>query len=208
MSENSLAESTYEKSLTESTSTQGTTALSDSLRTKAIALLGSGVKSSQVAMALGVSPSRISQLLAESEVAEEVSALRYADLSAHSERDAAYDALESTLQSKLKSAIPLMFKPAEITRALQMVNTARRSNTINADPEVQAGTITQLILPVEILQKFTMNVNNQIISAQTGDDTQNLVTMQSGTLLEGTKKRIAQKASEPEEQKTISSYNI
>jgi len=147
---------------------------------RALALLGSGVSAEAVANALGVTPSRVSQLLANKEFADQVATLRYENLQQHNSRDLAYDSLEDTLLTKLEKAIPMMFKPLDITKALQAVNGAkRRGQTAPSDGSVNQQTIVQLLLPTQITQKFTTNVNNQVIKA--GD--QELLTMQSGNLL-------------------------
>lgn len=146
---------------------------------RALSLLGSGVGAEAVANALGVSPSRISQLLANKEFADQVATLRYENLQQHNSRDAAYDNLEDKLLVKLKNAIPLMFKPADISKALQAVNMAKRRGQSAPDQVTNQQNIVNLILPTQITQKFTTNINNQVVKA----GHQDLVTMQSGNLL-------------------------
>ena len=70
---------------------------STSVEERALHLLGSGVPADSVASALGVTPSRISQLLAEDSFSKKVAALRYDSLQKHNRRDGKYDSLEDTL---------------------------------------------------------------------------------------------------------------
>lgn len=146
---------------------------------RALSLLGSGVNPEQVASALGVSASRISQLLANKEFADQVASLRYDNLQKHNSRDDSYDSLEDTLLEKLQKSLPLMFRPNDILKALQVVNGAKRRG--QSVPTQGSGhqTIVSLTLPTMITQQFVTNAVNQVVSA--GD--QDLVTMQSGNLL-------------------------
>ena len=61
---------------------------------RALALLGSGVSPTAVAASLGITDSRISQLLSDENFAAEVATLRYQNLQKHNARDSAYDSLE------------------------------------------------------------------------------------------------------------------
>lgn len=146
---------------------------------RALELLGSGISPAQVASALGVTESHISQLLSNEEFASKVSQLRYEALSKHNLRDAEYDSTEDALLDKLKNSIPLMTRPMEIVRALTAVNSAKRRG--QAAPEQIHGKveITQVVLPAVLINKFIVNNKNQVVSIGERD----LLTIQSGTLL-------------------------
>jgi hypothetical protein len=146
---------------------------------RAIKLLGSGVNPEQVATAIGVTPSRISQLLADQDFATAVAELRFASLQRHNETDAAYDSLEDALIEKLADVLPLMVRPAEILKAIQVVNGAKRRGQSAPEQITHQNTVVNLIMPTQIIQKFSMNSNNQI----TNVGSQTLETIQSGTLL-------------------------
>lgn len=150
-----------------------------SLEQKAVTLLGAGINSEAVAAALGVTPARISQLLSEKYFADKVSKLRYDNLQKHNKRDEKYNSLEDKLLDKLERAVPLMLRPETILKAVTVVNNAKRRGQ---DSSVGASTqknITNIIVPKKIVQKFTTNINNQVVVA----GSQKLVTMQSGELL-------------------------
>lgn len=150
-----------------------------SVEEKALALLGSGVAAEQVASALGVSPGRISQLLAEETFSQAVAGLRYDALQQHNKRDDRYDRLEDTLMDKLDKAMPLLIRPGDIINALTKVNNAtRRGQSAPTQVNNQQNIVT-LVMPTIIVDKFTTNAQNQVTSA--GD--QDLSTMASGNLL-------------------------
>jgi len=146
---------------------------------KALHLLGSGVGAEQVAAALGVTPSRIAQLLAEESFAVKVASLRYESLQKHNKRDGAYDSLEDKLLAKLERQLPLLIKPESILKAIQIVNGAKRRGQSAPQQASTTQNVVQLIMPQVIVQKFTTNLDNQVIKA--GE--QELLTMPSGNLL-------------------------
>jgi len=146
---------------------------------RALALLGSGVPASAVAAALGVTPGRISQLLANDEFADQVVNLKVTALNKHNDRDTAYDTMEDLLLTKLKSALPLLFRPADIAKTLQLINGAKRRGQSAPEQVVAQTNMVTVLLPIHIKQKYTTNIANQVVQA--GD--QSLITMQSGNLL-------------------------
>src|SRR5882672_10943954 len=80
-------------------------------RERVLKLLGQGVEQEVVATAVGVSPSYISQLLADPEFASAVAELRLLNLEAASDRDSKYEALEDKLLKKLDETADYMTKP-------------------------------------------------------------------------------------------------
>lgn len=151
---------------------------------RALSLLGQGLIPEQVAGACGLSPSRISQLLSDEEFAASVAEARFKNLSKHNERDNAYDSLEDELLEKMRDCIPLMVRPGEILKAIQVINAAKRRGQLSNSGE-QHHQVINLILPTQILTQFQLNAANQVVSLQdsSGGKEQPLVTIQSGTLL-------------------------
>jgi hypothetical protein len=147
---------------------------------RALQLLGSGVLPATVASALGVTESRISQLLSDPNFADSVAQLRFENLQKHNKRDNELDNLEDELIEKFKASMALMFRPEQILRALQVINAAKRRGQAAPEAITQQQNIITLVMPTQIVQKFTTNINNQVV--QTGD--QKLVTVQSGALLD------------------------
>lgn len=154
------------------------TSTTTTTESRALSLLGQGLGPEVVAAAVGVSTSRISQLLSDPEFSSKVADLRYKSLSKHNDRDNAYDQMEDTLIEKLKDLLPFMMRPMEVLKAIQVINQAKRRGA--SAPEAITGqqTVVQLVMPTQILQSFTTNINNQVIKA--GD--QELVTVQSANM--------------------------
>lgn len=161
-----------------------TPGVSSSIEDRALHLLGAGVEQEAVASALGVTASRISQLLADDHFSSKVSELRYASLTEHNLRDGKYDKLEDRLLDKLDKALPLLVKPESILKAVTIVNGAKRRGHTTTNQVTNNQNIVNLILPSVITQKFTTNIDNQVIKA----GNQDLLTMASGNLLEQVEK--------------------
>lgn len=152
---------------------------------RALSLLGSGIAPDTVASALGVSTSRISQLIGDEEFATKLVALRYENLAKHNARDNEYDGIEDDLIIRLKDSIPLMIRPEIILKAVQVINAAKRRGQSAPESITQQNTVVNLVMPVQIIQKFTTNINNQVVEA----GNQKLVTIGAGTLLERLKSK-------------------
>jgi len=148
-------------------------------RDQALKLLGSGHSTEVVASAIGVDPSYISQLLAEEEFRTAVTELKYKNLQKHNERDNKLDSLEDKLIERLEKSLPMMIKPSEILNAFRIINSAQRRGHSAPESITNTTQIVQLFLPEKIVTNFVANINNQVVQA--GE--QQLVTMQSGTLL-------------------------
>jgi hypothetical protein len=152
--------------------------ITDPTSTKALTLLGQGLPAVAVAAALGVTESRISQLVSDPEFAAQVAELRFANLSKHSSRDAEYDSLEDSLIEKMKDLLPLMYKPMEVLKAISVINAAKRRGVSAPETLTSQSQVVQLIMPTQILQQFTTNIHNQVV--KTGEI--DLVTIQSHSM--------------------------
>lgn len=152
---------------------------------KVLELLGNGLSPEVVATHLGISPSYVSQLLSEEHFATQVTSLRFQNLQAATNRDRKYDDIEDQLLAKMQDLLPLMYKPLEVMRAITIINGAKRRGAA-ATPEHTHinNTIVNLTIPTQVLQKFSVNSNNQVveISSETVQP-QTLVTMPSSQLL-------------------------
>lgn len=145
---------------------------------RALSLLGSGIAPVTVAASLGITPGRISQLLSDENFAARVAELRYNHLAKHNERDDRYDNVESTLIERLEEAIPLMHRPMELLRAIQVINGAKRRGASTPEAIVEKQAVVQLVVPIQILNKFQTNQQGQVVTV--GE--QDLLTIQSGAL--------------------------
>lgn len=170
----------------------GASGMTSSTEDRALQLLGNGVPAESVAAALGVTASRISQLLADPVFSEQVTTLRFESLQSHNKRDATYDSLEDKLLSKMDRSIGLLLKPMDIMKALQVVNTAKRRGQSAPDQVVNQQNVVSIVMPTIIVQKFATNINNQVTKA--GD--QELLTLSSGDLLKRAEDSMEQDAEE------------
>lgn len=166
------------------------TNINTSTESRALQLLGSGIPPETVAATLGVSPSRISQLLSEPEFAAKVAELRFSSLQKHNERDNKYDEIEDKLIERMRDCLPLMMRPMEILKAIQVINSAKRRGASAPDAITAQQTIISLTIPVQVIQKFQTTQNKQVTHA--GE--QELLTMQSSTLLKEIKNGTAHPA--------------
>ena len=157
----------------------------NSTEERALKLLGSGCGPEVVATAVGVSTSRISQLLSTPEFAAAVSDLRFQNLQKHNELDNEYDNIEKKLIEQLKDVMPLMMRPMEIIKAISVINNAKRRGQSAPEAITNQNTVVNLTMPTLIMQQFTSNINNQVIRA----GNQTLETIQSSAMLAQAKKR-------------------
>lgn len=150
------------------------------MKDRVMELLGAGVSQEATASALGVSASYISQLMADEQFSKGVAELRFKQLQAHTVRDNRYDELEDKLLTRMEQSLPMMIKPNEILRAMQVVNAAKRRGSHAV--ELPTGQHQQVVLnmPVKLVQKFTTNINNQVIAVE-GQD---LITVSPQQLLQ------------------------
>ena len=153
--------------------------MSTNIAERAVSLLGAGVPQEVVASALGVTPGYISQLLSNENFAAEVTNLKFVSLTKNNARDKSYNEVEDQLIEKLKRSLPLIIRPETILGALKVVNGATRRGHDATANLIDKQNIVQILLPVQIIQKFTTNINNQVIKA--GD--KDLITIQSSELL-------------------------
>lgn len=134
------------------------------LESKALALLGLNHPQEAVANALGVSPSRISQLMSIPEFAAEVTKKRYEVLRKHTDRDSLRDEIEDALLLKLKKSLPLLQKPMEINKVLKDINASKRqSASANPSGTIVNQQVINLTIPAALIRKYKTNSMSQVI---------------------------------------------
>lgn len=143
-------------------------------------LLASGVTVPQVAAAIGISESRIAQLLSNDLFASELGTRRFKALAKHNARDSEYDDIEDKLIKQLKDTLPMLMQPEKILRAIQVINAAKRRGTSSTGAITEKQTVIKLTLPIQVLNKFSTNASNQVVTVETGRKIQSMVTVQSG----------------------------
>ncbi len=146
-----------------------------STETKALALLSSGITSAECARALGVTDSYISQLIGDEEFTRKLAEQRFEALRKNNARDNELDELEDTLIAKIKESSRWLVDPMKAAKLFQIVNAAKRRGSSAPASLLEKQTVIRLNMPITLVQKFTLNGQNQIITA----GSQDLVTIQS-----------------------------
>ena len=124
-----------------------TTGITSSTEDRVLTLLGQGLPADVVANAVGVSPSRISQLVSDPDFAAKVAELRFSGLIKHNARDSRYDSLEDQLLEKMENLLPMMYKPFEVLKAIQVINAAKRRGVSAPEQIVGQQTVIPLSSP-------------------------------------------------------------
>lgn len=155
-----------------------------STESRALELLATGIDQVQVASALGITESRLSQIISNPEFARELVDARYKNLAKHNETDNLLDQVERKLIRKLDSTVDLVFKPTELARMASIVNGMKRRGASNPESLVRAKPSVKLNIPIAVINRFSMNAAGQVITAEVGSERQDLVTMQSSNLRE------------------------
>ena len=151
----------------------------DGIKGKILTMLGNGLSNEIVSTAVGVSPSYISQLLSEEAFAMQVTELRFQNLQKHTERDNSYDSIEDALIEKMRDLLPMMYRPMEVLRAIQVINAAKRRGASAPEQMTINNTVINLNLPKHQMQKIIQNSQGQVVQA----GNQVLLTMSSNSLL-------------------------
>lgn len=157
-------------------------------------LLGEGIPANMVASAVGVTPSYISQLLADPNFAMEVAELRTKDLVEDKETDDRYDRIEAALLEKLEDLIPFINKPRDVLDALMKINQAKRRNAIPAGTSQNvAGNVVTINLPSVIVNNFKINMAGGMVEV----DGRSLQPLNSKELLKSLEDRRSQNGKGP-----------
>ena len=145
-------------------------------------LLGNGLSNEIVASTIGVHPSYISQLMSDEDFYNDVVELRTQALAANTVRDRSLDSLEDRLIEKLDEAISerLIYKPNEILRAFQVINSAKRRGVSSQESTVINNTIVTLSIPKTVTREFVTNKVGEVIEVEG----QTMITMPASALLQ------------------------
>jgi predicted transcriptional regulator len=157
---------------------------------KALQLLSSpAITQAQVAAALGVTESAISQMVSKEEFKLSLERERLKVLHTQAAIDTSYNEIEEKLLEKLRGSVDMMVRPLEIVKALSVVNGAKRRGSDAPPVGNSAATAVTLTLPIQIINQFTTNSQNQVVAV----GAQDLVTMQSAALAQ----KVGELSSEP-----------
>ena len=145
-------------------------------------LLGNGLAVETVASAVGCSPSYVTQLMSDDVFSGEVAALRVNNLSANTTRDRSIDKIEDEIIKRLGDAVAnhMIYKPQELLRTFQVLNSAKRRGANAGDgANIQKTEIITLILPARPAEQFTITPQGTVVDV----GGQSLVSMSANELL-------------------------
>lgn len=149
-------------------------------------LLGTGLANDVVASAVGVTPSYISQLMANEKFSADVIALRTKTLMAATARDKSWDGIEEKLLDKLEQVVSsgMIFKPQDLLRALVVANAAKRRGSTAQEALTGNKTVVSISIPVTVMNHYTKNAQGEVIEVTTPEgNTQTLSTMPAAALM-------------------------
>lgn len=143
---------------------------------KALSLLGQGISAVMVASTLGVSEALISQYISDKRFSEEVTKLKLATLQVQTDIDNKHMKAENMLLDKLLKTIPLITKPMDILRGIQVINATKRRGMGDTPAPAGHTQIVNITLPAAMAAKFITNTASQIVEIQDGYGSRSLVT--------------------------------
>src|SRR5690606_9307504 len=129
-------------------------------------LLGNNIPQAQVAQAVGVDESYISQLMAKDEFREYVTRIKFEKLQERNEIDSNYDDMEREIQKKMRQILPMIQKPRDVLDFATKINAMKRRGNLGDTTASTTQTVVELTLPVAILNKIIVDPQtNRVIEA-------------------------------------------
>ena len=131
-----------------------------------IALLSQGIPAAQVAAAVGVSESYISQLRADPELSELITTQGTAKLEANAAFDNTLERAELMALEKIEKNLPFA-NMGQAMAAFRILNSARKRSDAFATPADQSTNITvNLTLPAAAAARYVVNTSNEIVEVE------------------------------------------
>lgn len=135
------------------------------MKDKVIEMLGAGVLQVQVATALGVEESYISQLMAEDGVRDQVAQLRAIKATEYLQHDSAIEDVEAIALERVMKLIPMETNIIRALKVFQVANAAKKKSESSVTPQ-QPSSIVNITLPQQALVEFKMTVDKQVVEVQ------------------------------------------
>jgi hypothetical protein len=131
-----------------------------------IALLSQGISAAQVAAAVGVSESYISQLRSDPEISELIVTSGTAKLEAAALFDSSLERAELMALEKIEKNLPFA-NMGQAMAAFRILNSARKRSDAFATPADQSTNITvNLTLPASAAARYVVNTSNEIVEVE------------------------------------------
>lgn len=131
----------------------------------AIQLLAQGIPTSQVAAAVGVSDSYISQLKADEEVQRQIAERQAAHSIADSNFDDTLERAESLALEKIEKNLPFA-NMGQALSAFRILNSARRRKDDLVQKDTAISVTVNLTLPANNIPRYITNSANEIIEVE------------------------------------------
>ena len=131
-----------------------------------IALLSQGISAAQVAAAVGVSESYISQLRSDPEISDLITTSGTAKLEAAALFDSSLERAELMALEKIEKNLPFA-NMGQAMAAFRILNSARKRSDAFATPADQSTNITvNLTLPASAAARYVVNTSNEIVEVE------------------------------------------
>ena len=131
----------------------------------AINLLAQGIPTSQVAAAVGVSDSYISQLKADEEVQRQIAEKQAASSIADSNFDSTLERAEAMALEKIEKNLPFA-NMGQALAAFRILNSARRRKDELIQKDTAVSVTVNLTLPANNIPRYITNQANEIIEVE------------------------------------------
>ena len=131
-------------------------------RDQAIALLATGISTSQVAAACGVTDSYISQLKADPSAQAKILELQASQTIEDKRFDTALERAESLALDKIEKSLPFA-NIRQAIEAFRVLNTAKKRNDSVLPPPSLQGITVNLTLPATNVINYVVNNKNEIV---------------------------------------------
>ena len=131
----------------------------------AINLLAQGIPTSQVAAAVGVSDSYISQLKADEEVQRQIAEKQAAHSIADSNFDSTLERAEAMALEKIEKNLPFA-NMGQALAAFRILNSARRRKDELIQKDTAVSVTVNLTLPANNIPRYITNQANEIVEVE------------------------------------------
>ena len=131
----------------------------------AINLLAQGIPTSQVAAAVGVSDSYISQLKADEEVQRQIAERQAAHSIADSNFDSTLERAEAMALEKIEKNLPFA-NMGQALAAFRILNSARRRKDELIQKDTAVSVTVNLTLPANNIPRYITNQANEIVEVE------------------------------------------
>jgi transcriptional regulator with XRE-family HTH domain len=135
----------------------------NSTQQRILELLGAGASQSQVAMAVGVEDSYVSQLMANEDFRSGVQALRAEAAAKHAATDAKIDNIEDIAWKRIESLVPMETNLMKLLKVATAANAAKRKSGGNAVTAPATAQIVNIQLPQSAVVEFKMTPDRQVV---------------------------------------------